>query len=141
MSISGKEISNLSVSEVQNLDVGKDKSDVFEKKLKQGKESAQGKPNNEAAEFQSTENRAKGNQGDKDSDSVTKSRGRPKLPEGESKVRISMMLDPSTLNYLKSLGPGYQTLANAVLGESLPGKRLEQFTVDLAQEIKAAKGN
>ncbi|WP_372574739.1 BrnA antitoxin family protein [Ruegeria jejuensis] len=46
-------------------------------------------------------------------------RGRPPLPEGEKKQRVSIMLDPDVLSRLKADGKGWQTRANALLRKSL----------------------
>jgi uncharacterized protein (DUF4415 family) len=46
-------------------------------------------------------------------------RGRPPLPEGEKKKRVSIMLDPDVLSKLRSEGKGWQTRANALLREAL----------------------
>ena len=134
--IPGNDVSRVSDSS-QKQDGAEEKVSDFEKKLKQGKDAAVAKSASQASS--PPENTDGSTAAKDDAGTTTRSRGRPRLPEGEGKVRISMMLDPATLNYLKSLGPGYQTLANAVLGETLPGKQLEQFTLDLAKEIREAK--
>lgn len=46
-------------------------------------------------------------------------RGRPRLPEGEKKKRVSIMLDQDVIARLKSGGKGWQTRANALLRKAL----------------------
>ena len=70
---------------------------------------------------------------------VKQQRGRPKLSEGEAKLRISLMIDPDVLDYHRSRGRGYQTLFNAVLNETLPGKELHKFSEELRERIKNQK--
>lgn len=45
--------------------------------------------------------------------------GRPPLPEGEKKKRVTMYLDPDVIARLKEGGRGWQTRANAALREAL----------------------
>ena len=45
--------------------------------------------------------------------------GRPPLPEGERKRRVTMYLDPDVLDRLKAGGKGWQTRANAALRGAL----------------------
>ena len=45
--------------------------------------------------------------------------GRPPLPEGERKRRVTMYLDPDVLDSLKAGGKGWQTRANAALRGAL----------------------
>ena len=42
-------------------------------------------------------------------------RGRPFLPEGERKKRVTIMLDQDVIEYFKKDGSGWQTRANAAL--------------------------
>jgi len=45
--------------------------------------------------------------------------GRPPLPPGARKRRVTMMLDPDILDRLKAGGRGRQTRANALLRDAL----------------------
>ncbi len=45
--------------------------------------------------------------------------GRPPLPEGEKKQRVTMYLDPDVIARLKQDGRGWQTRANAALRKAL----------------------
>ncbi len=44
-------------------------------------------------------------------------RGRPPLPEESRKQRITLYLDPDTIEYFKRDGKGWQTRINAALQE------------------------
>ena len=46
-------------------------------------------------------------------------RGRPPLPAGQRKRRVTMMLDGDLLARLKADGRGWQTRANALLRQAL----------------------
>ncbi|MCF6304799.1 MAG: BrnA antitoxin family protein [Rhodobacteraceae bacterium] len=46
-------------------------------------------------------------------------RGRPKLPDGAQKKRVTMFLDRDIIEKLKADGKGWQTRANAKLREAL----------------------
>lgn len=129
-STSGVDSSSASVTQRQA-----DQAEKFRAKLKDGR----GATSDSGKQGPSNASKHVGNETAETK--AARPRGRPRIPEGEAKVRISMMIDPDTLGYFKSLGPGYQTLANALLGESLPGKRLEEFTLKLAEEIRGPKNN
>jgi len=45
--------------------------------------------------------------------------GRPPLPEGQRKRRVTLHLDPEVLDRLKQGGKGWQTRANAALRRAL----------------------
>lgn len=45
--------------------------------------------------------------------------GRPPLPEGQRKKRVTLHLDPDVLERLKADGKGWQTRANAALRKAL----------------------
>ena len=45
--------------------------------------------------------------------------GRPPLPEGQRKQRVTLHLDPDVLERLKADGRGWQTRANAALRRAL----------------------
>ena len=45
--------------------------------------------------------------------------GRPALPEGDRKTRVSLYLDPDVLARLRADGKGWQTRANAALRRAL----------------------
>jgi len=45
--------------------------------------------------------------------------GRPPLPEGQRKRRVTLHLDPDVLDRLKADGRGWQTRANAALRRAL----------------------
>ena len=45
--------------------------------------------------------------------------GRPPLPEGARKQRVTLHLDPDVLDRLKAGGRGWQTRANAALRKAL----------------------
>lgn len=42
-------------------------------------------------------------------------RGRPPMPEGQAKQRVTMYLDPEVLAYFKAAGKGWQTRINETL--------------------------
>ncbi|WP_291736050.1 BrnA antitoxin family protein [Leisingera sp. F5] len=46
-------------------------------------------------------------------------RGRPPLPEGTKKERVSIMLDPDVLSKLRTSGKGWQTRVNTLLRDAL----------------------
>ncbi len=45
--------------------------------------------------------------------------GRPPMPPGQRKRRVTMMLDPDVIDHLKADGRGWQTRANALLRKAL----------------------
>jgi uncharacterized protein (DUF4415 family) len=45
--------------------------------------------------------------------------GRPPLPDGDKKQRVTLYLDPDVLTALKAGGKGWQTRANAALRKAL----------------------
>ena len=44
---------------------------------------------------------------------------RPKLPEGERKISVTIRLDADLLDALRATGPGWQTRANDMLRKGM----------------------
>jgi len=52
----------------------------------------------------------------------TRPMGRPRLPEGERRVQITMRWSPETIDALKARGPGYTNFAEEVVLRALQVK-------------------
>ena len=52
----------------------------------------------------------------------TRPMGRPRLPEGERRVQITMRWSPKTIDALKARGPGYTNFAEEVVLRALQVK-------------------
>tara|TARA_Y100001954_G_scaffold150749_1_gene160222 strand:+ start:282 stop:518 length:237 start_codon:yes stop_codon:yes gene_type:complete len=50
-------------------------------------------------------------------------RGRPRLPTGQKKQQVTMLLDPDVLAHFKKDGKGWQTRVNATLRQAAGLKR------------------
>ena len=50
-------------------------------------------------------------------------RGRPRLPTGQKKQQVTMLLDPDVLAHFKKDGKGWQTRVNAALRQAAGLKR------------------